>query len=241
MLIELGGHRILTDPLLRPRFLHVRRVVAPPSRELLDGVDALLVSHLHMDHLDFPSIRRLDRRTPVVVPAGGGRVVRRRGFRDITEVEPGETISLGPAEVRVTDALHEGRRWPVGPHVEALGYLLRGPGGQTVYFAGDTDLFEAMADLVGEVDVALLPISGWGPSVGEGHLDGRRAAEAAARIRPRQLVPIHWGTYLRRDLAGRRPELLAGQLKTLVVEVQRLAPAVELRVLRPGERLDLPD
>jgi L-ascorbate metabolism protein UlaG (beta-lactamase superfamily) len=147
-LIELGGFRVLTDPLLAPRFLHARRVVHAPAPDLLEEVDALLISHLHMDHLHFPSIRKLDRKTPVVVSVGGGRVMRRRGFRDITEVEPDRTIALGPIELTVTDALHEGRRWPVGPHVEALGYLLRGPV-HTVYFAGDTDLYDEIADLAG--------------------------------------------------------------------------------------------
>ena len=166
--------------------------------------------------------------------------MRRRGFRDITEVDPDETFRLGQVEVTVTDALHEGRRWPVGPHVEALGYLLRGPT-HTIYFAGDTDLYDGMADLAGQVDVALLPISGWGPKVGEGHLDGHSAAEAAALIKPRVVVPIHWGTYLRADLIGRHPELLSEQPKTLVADAAELAPDVEVRVLRPGETLDLPD
>ena len=240
VLIELGGFRVLTDPLLRPRFLHVRRVVHAPAPDLLERVDALLISHLHMDHLDFPSIRRLDRGTPVVVSSGGGRALRRRGFRDITEVDPGEVLPLGGIVVTVTDALHEGRRWPVGPHVEALGYLLHGPR-HTVYFAGDTDLYDGMADLAGKVDVALLPISGWGPKVGEGHLDGHSAAEAAALIQPRYVVPIHWGTYLRMGLVGRHPELLSEQPRTLVTDAERLAPDVDVRVLRPGERLDLPD
>lgn len=239
VLMELGGRRLLTDPLLRPRFLHTRRVVPPPPEDLLERVDVLLVSHLHPDHLDFSSIRRLDRGTPVVVPAGGGRVLRRRGFRGITELEPGDVARIGDAEVAATHALHEGRRWPIGPHVEALGYLLRGPA-HTVYFAGDTDLYDGMADLEGEVDVALLPIAGWGPKVGDGHLDGRQAAEAAAMIKPRYLVPIHWGTYLRMDLIGRRPELLFEQARTLTKEVARLAPDVDVRVLRPGETLDLP-
>ena len=77
--------------------------------------------------------------------------------------------------------------------------------------------------------------------MGEGHLDGHSAAEAAALIKPRVVVPIHWGTYLRADLIGRHPELLSEQPKTLVADAAELAPDVEVRVLRPGETLDLPD
>ena len=67
-------------------------------------------------------------------------------------------------------------------------------GGRSVYFAGDTDVFEEMADLA-PVDVALLPIWGWGPSMGPGHMDPARAAEAARLLDARVAIPIHWGTY----------------------------------------------
>ena len=67
-------------------------------------------------------------------------------------------------------------------------------GSAGVYFAGDTDLFEEMSALAGSVDLALLPVAGWGPTPGPGHLDPARAVQAAARITPRVVVPIHWGT-----------------------------------------------
>jgi L-ascorbate metabolism protein UlaG (beta-lactamase superfamily) len=234
--IELDGVTFLTDPLLRERFLHARRVGGPAPEDALEGLDALLVSHLHMDHLDFPSIRELDRRTPVICAAGAGRVLRRRRFRDVTELRPGESTEVGSVRITATDAHHDGRRWPLGPEVPALGYDLRGS--SRVYFAGDTDLFNEMAELHG-VDAALLPIGGWGPRVGEGHMDGASAAQAAALIRPRVVVPIHWGTYMRADLIRKRPELLTQQPPSLLAETARLAPDVDVRVLQPGESLDL--
>jgi hypothetical protein len=85
------------------------------------------------------------------------------------------------------------RRGLVGPLLPALGYRIAGS--RAVYFAGDTDLFPEMAELAGTIELALLPVWGWGPNLGRGHLDPRRAAEAAAIIRPRIAVPIHWGTF----------------------------------------------
>ena len=68
-------------------------------------------------------------------------------------------------------------------------------GSKSIYFAGDTDLFDGMSEL-GPVDVGLIPIWGWGPGLGGGgHLDPARAAEAVARIEPGLVIPIHWGTY----------------------------------------------
>ena len=94
VLIELDGARLLTDPLLRGRVLHLRRA-APLVDEPLDRLDAVLVSHLHYDHLDPPSLRRLDRAVTVVVPKGAGKVVRGSGFANVEEVAAGETVEVG--------------------------------------------------------------------------------------------------------------------------------------------------
>ena len=88
VLLELGGARLLTDPLLRGRILHLRRA-APLVDEPLDRLDAVLVSHLHYDHLDPPSLRRLDRAVTLVVPKGAGRVVRGSGFANVEELDGG--------------------------------------------------------------------------------------------------------------------------------------------------------
>jgi L-ascorbate metabolism protein UlaG (beta-lactamase superfamily) len=239
VLIELAGARLLSDPMLRSRLLLVIRRHGPmPAEEVGVDLDAVLISHLHPDHLDFPSLRRLGRDSRVIVPAGGGRALARRGFRDVVELEPGEATRTGAVEVRATLAAHEGRRYKIGPHVEALGYELRG-GDRRVYFAGDTDLFPGMRELAGGLDLALLPVAGWGPRMPSGHLDPRRAAEAAAILRPRIAVPIHWGTLLRLDLARRLPGLLSDPPLEFVAQLAELAPEVQARVLDPGGSLEL--
>jgi L-ascorbate metabolism protein UlaG (beta-lactamase superfamily) len=234
--LDLGGVALLTDPLLRRRFLHVVRHAPEPSASIARGVDAVLVSHLHPDHLDLPSLSRVGAEAELVVPAGAARFLRRRGFRRVTELRPGEAMRVGEVEVRATSAAHDGRRYPIGPSVDALGFDVRAPG-RRVYFAGDTDLFDEMEELAG-TDVALLPIGGWGPRVGPGHLDPRRAAEAAAMIRPRLVVPIHWGTYLRLGL-GRRPRRIGAPALEFVERLAELAPQVEARVLEPGASIEL--
>ena len=71
-LIEVGGLRLLTDPILRGRVAHLRRRGPVIAREWLDRIDAVLLSHLHLDHLDLPSLRRLPRTTQLLVPRGAG-------------------------------------------------------------------------------------------------------------------------------------------------------------------------
>ena len=84
-----------------------------------------------------------------------------------------------------------------------MGYLIRGS--HQIYFAGDTDLFEGMATLAPDLEIALVPIWGWGPSLGPGHLDPRRAAEALRLLQPLLAVPIHWETLHLDSIAGGYP------------------------------------
>ncbi len=238
VLIELAGTRLLTDPVLGSRLLHIRRWSAEPAAEVCERLDAVLISHLHYDHLDFGSLRRLDKALPVIVPAGGARALRRRGFTNPIELASGASTRIGAVEVTATPAVHDGRRYPLGPELEAVGFDLRAER-RRVYFAGDTDLFDGMEEIAGGLDVALLPIGGWGPRLGAGHLDPRSAAKAAAILRPRLAIPIHWGTLLRIGLGRRRAELLHAPARHFADAVAELAPGVAARPLEPGESLEL--
>ncbi len=192
VLLELDGVRILTDPLLRPRLGHLRRHVPLPARDQCAEVDAVLISHLHWDHLDLRSLRMLDPATLVVAPRGIGRVLHAAGLEHVEEVGTGDVVRIGAIRITATEANHSGFRPPFGPRGSALGYLIEGSG--RVYFAGDTGLFPAMTAL-GAVDLALLPVGGWGPWLRGGHLDPAGAVEALRRIAPAAVLPIHWGTY----------------------------------------------
>ena len=235
VLIQLAATRFLTDPLLGDGILHVRRRAAVPDLSELASLDAILISHAHRDHLDQPSLRRLAGHCPVIVPRGGAQAVRSAGAHDVIEVEAGDRISIGDTTVEAVYAAHHGRRSPLGPRFTALGYVLDGR--SRVYFAGDTDLFSGMSALAGRIDLALLPIWGWGSRVPRGHLDPVRAAEAVARIRPGTAVPIHWGT-LRAFGAQRGLDPIA-PAQAFAQQVGRVAPATEVRILLPGERMPL--
>jgi L-ascorbate metabolism protein UlaG (beta-lactamase superfamily) len=236
VLLDLDGTRLLTDPVLRTRLLHLRRTVALPERDALANVDAVLVSHLHYDHLDLASLRRLDD-APIVVPAGGGRLLSGHGLARVVEIDVGDEVQVGRLTVRATYAEHDGARGPFGTNAPAVGYVVSGS--HTVYFAGDTDLFDAMDGLVPALDLALLPIAGWGPRLPAGHLDPRRAAEALALLRPTIVVPIHWGTYRRIGLS-RDPATLREPAESFARFARELAPSVDVRVLPVGGSLTLP-
>jgi len=231
VVIDIDGTRLVTDPVLQRRLWHLRRDAAVDA-QALGTLDAILVSHAHFDHLDHASLRRLDRSLPVVVPTGLGKLLRRWGFVRVLEVDAGDELVLGGLALRVTHAEHESRRWPLTARTAALGYVAEGS--TSVYFAGDTDLFGGMAEL-GPVDVAVLPVSGWGPRLPAGHLDASRAAEALRLLRPKIAVPVHWGT-LRTPFGTRPGDRPAREFARVAAEV---APDVDVRVLQIGETLAL--
>ncbi len=234
VLLELEGVRLLTDPVLRMRLLHLRRAGPPPAP--VGRLDAVLLSHLHHDHLDGPSLRRLEGPPAAIVPRGAGKRLRRLGYRSVTELAEGDSARVGPVSVTAVAADHDGRRHPLGAPVDALGFIVAGE--RRVYFAGDTDLFPGMTEL-GPLDVALLPVWGWGPRAGPGHLDPERAAEAAARLRPRVAIPVHWGTLYPVGRARGMARRLVDPPHEFARLVAAAAPEVEVRVLAPGEALAL--
>ncbi|MGZ4652323.1 MBL fold metallo-hydrolase [Oryzihumus sp.] len=229
--LDLGGATVLTDPLLRQRVTFLRRL-APPPLPPSPTPTAVVVSHLHHDHCDLRSLALLGPSTPVVVPAGGADLLRRHGFDAVVPLAAGQSWRAGELTVTATPARHSGRREPWGPSAGAVGYLLETPG-RRVYFAGDTDLFAQMEGLGAPLDLALVPVGGWGPRLGPGHLDPVRAAEAVARLRPRVVVPMHYGSF---GPLGYRPSAATRRApaQDFAREVHRRSPATHVRVLAPG-------
>lgn len=249
VLVELDGARVLTDPLLRDRVAHLRRRGPSPDLGLLGSLDAVLLSHLHLDHCDVPSLRLLGRGVRLIAPVGAGALLRRRGFCSIEELPVGEVARVGPLTVRAAPAAHGGLRPPLGPRADAIGFVIEGA--LRVYFAGDTDLFPEMADLAVApdgrgLDVALLPVWGWGSVLGPGHLDPKRAAEALLLLRPALAIPIHWGSFRpagRPRMGGSSvaPPFLTEPPHRFASYAAQLAPDVEVRVVQAGGTVTLPE
>ena len=241
--VELDGVRVALDPLLADRLLHLRRyAVSPTSRAAV--ADVVLVSHPHADHCHLPSLRLFDRSTTVVAPPGAAELVERLGFERVVVAVPGADLRLATSrgttiDVEVLEASHDGRRLPL-PRATgtAVGFRVAAAG-RSFWFPGDTGLREDMRQ-VDPVDLALVPVGGWGPTLGAGHMDPVEAAEAVDRVGAAWAVPVHWGTFwpvgLRRVDRRRHQHLF-------VTPGQRFADAVgdaSRTVLPdPGERVHL--
>lgn len=237
--IVLDGVHVLTDPVLSDFSPFVAHRAPRPTISALEGIDVVLISHAHQDHMHLPTLRRLSERTRVLTPAGTGAWLERQGIANVEEMRPGEAFDIGAIRVRATTALHDGRRLPNGPRGVALGYLVQGS--VSLYFAGDTDLFDEMSDLPHQCDTqlhtALLPVGGWGPTLRGGHLTPQSAARALQLLHPLHAIPIHWGTYWPRGMTAVRPLRFSGPGNLFAIAARDASPDVRVSVLHPGEAI----
>jgi L-ascorbate metabolism protein UlaG (beta-lactamase superfamily) len=239
VLIELAGDRLLTDPLLLRHNGPLRRRGPRPHPSQWSAPDAVLLSHLHHDHAELRSLR-LVAGAPVLTSAGNVRWLRKHGLdgrpaEDWTEVG-------AAAQVRLVTAVHHSRPMPHRPN-DAHGHLVRS-GGVTLWVAGDTSLYDDMVQLprlagVERLDVALVPVGGWGPRLSAGHLGPAEAAEACARTGARHALPVHWGT-LHAPFMTLRSDWFHRPLDAFETALAATAPDCQVIRLELGQTWSLP-
>jgi L-ascorbate metabolism protein UlaG (beta-lactamase superfamily) len=233
-LVELGSRRVLLDPLGRDR------------TRAAGAVDAVLITHSHVDHLNRWSLKAVDRAAHLVVPRGAKPVVADLGFAKVTEVECGDHIDLGGLDIVAVPTRHDQGRWRKGDAPTCAGYVMT-QNGHAVHHAGDVDFSDhAVFDDIGkrfpDLDATLLPIGGMLPvwyyrmrrlAFDRGvHIDPDCALDIFQRMGARALVPVHWGTV---NLRLGPPSMPRRRL-------EKIAAAREIagvKVLAHGEQLPL--
>ncbi len=241
--LDIAGVRLLTDPLLRPHAGLLRRRGLAPAAEAWAGTAAVLISHLHHDHAELGSLRPLGP-VPVLSGRANAHWLRGRGLPGATGLRADEWWTLPGTQVRVrlVPAVHGHRPMPHRPNA-AHGFLVAAPG-MTVWFAGDTGPFPEMRHLAdmaqAPVDVALVPVGGWGPRLSQGHLDPAEAARVCETVGARYAVPVHWGTL--HAPASRRlpPGWMDRAGPAFVAALARLGSRCTPVLLRPGQAAVIP-
>ena len=239
VLVDIGRIRVLTDPILRDRVFFLQRHGQNPAPKILAErpPDIVLLSHLHYDHADLPSLRRLPRTTTVIAPRGSGKYLARWAGVEVYEVTEGDRVQVADVEITALPANHGQALSIPRPMETCLSYVMRNC--LSVYFAGDTDLFEGMHEVGRDfnLDLALLPIWGYSHRVGPGHLTPLSAAQALKQLEPRVAVPIHWGSlrFMGPNSVWKRVGYLNTPPHAFAHHAALLAPQTEIRVLQPGE------
>jgi L-ascorbate metabolism protein UlaG (beta-lactamase superfamily) len=237
VLLEMSGVKVLTDPVFRKRIWFLKR----NGPHALDGIDlgsldAVLLSHMHFDHMDYPSLNAIPRSVPIVAPQGGGKYLRRKVSHEIIELHEGESIEIKNISITATPSNHHsGFYWPFWYPSKVLSYILQGS--QTVYFVGDTALFDGMGDLGREynIDAALLPVWGYGPYIRGDHLSPTDAASALSMLSPRMAIPIHWGTLRPIGPWWKKMSFMKDPPHLFWKRAAECAPETNVCILNPGE------
>ncbi len=202
VLLRLGGKTVITDPVLSRRVglgLGLltggpRRLVLPAltAREL-PPLDLVLLSHAHFDHLDRPTLVKLDKRTPVVVARHTADLVTDLGFTDVTELGWGESTTVAGLTVTAWPVKHWGARTFYDQHRGYNAYRLDAPDGRRVLYGGDTAYHTGFAG-VGPVDLAVLGIGAYDPYIAA-HATPEQAWAMAEQAGARHVLPMHHSTF----------------------------------------------
>ena len=158
--------------------------------------------------------------------------MERQGIGPVVEAGPGDRLHLSGLQIDCLPTDHSGERVPFGPHAPALAFEICGT--RRIYFVGDTGYFEPMRTSSQPLDVAMLPVAGWGDSLGPGHLDPAEAARAARQLRPRWVIPTHWGAYRNAIPGFRRGLQNSDPAQQLTAALAENPLGIETVVLRPG-------
>ncbi len=205
-LIQIGGQTVLVDPVFAKWLIVLRRLRRPGVQiDDLPPIDAVLLSHAHMDHLNRPSLRRIVRRTlkltgqaPVaIVPWGVENLIQDLGFSRIIALEWWQSTMLGAVDIALTPSKHWGARLFNDTYRGFGGYVLRS-GGHSVYHSGDTAYFPGFAEIGRRLapEVALLPIGAYSPdNFRSVHTSPEDALRGFLDLRARFMVPMHFGTF----------------------------------------------
>ncbi len=205
VLIRVAGMNILTDPVfsariginLGPFTLGVKRLVDPAvePREM-PVPDLILLSHAHMDHLDRPSLRKLEnRKTTIITAVGTSDLLRVKRYQAVHELRWGESRRVGAANVRAFEVKHWGARTRTDTHRGYNGYLIEA-GGCRIIFGGDTaytDLFRQVRTSK-PVDLAIMPIGAYNPWI-HAHCNPEQALAMANHTAAEFVLPVHHRTF----------------------------------------------
>jgi L-ascorbate metabolism protein UlaG (beta-lactamase superfamily) len=236
-----SGVTLLTDPVLTDRVAHLRRM-AGCTPALPGPPDVVLLSHLHADHFHLASLRLVPGAPALIVPRGARAFVAKTlgsaYASRCLELAPGEETTVGAVRVRAVPAAHDGARGPWSrERALAVGFVVEGAA--RTWYAGDTGLFDEMTE-IGPLDLALIPVGGWGPTLGSHHhLDAADGAEALRRVKSGWAVPIHYGTLWPIGCDTLRSDLFLPPGHSFSDLAALSSPGTAVHVLHPGESLTI--
>jgi L-ascorbate metabolism protein UlaG (beta-lactamase superfamily) len=249
-LLQIGGKNLLTDPVYSERvgpfnLCGPRRVRAPGvSFEKLPPIHGVLLSHNHYDHMDLATLHRLQRAFDpwIVTSLGTGRLLRREGFRKVTELDWWEQYQVdGQLGLTFTPAQHFSSRHFFDRDRALWGGFIIQAGARRIYFAGDSgygEHFKEIGSRLQPIELALVPIGGYQPRwfMQAAHIGPEEAVQVHLDVQSRLSVAMHFGTFQLTDEGIDEPitELRAALQHRSVTPDKFLVPEFGQTILLPA-------
>lgn len=238
-LIQLGGKRILIDPVLNDIPFYKRQIPAPYSVEALLPVDYLLVSHTHYDHFDVKTLKRVSKCHPkAILPLKMGALMQKKVSKiPVEELDWFACYEKDGLKITLVPAKHWGRRGLFDKNSVLWGGYILQYANKTIYFAGDTapgEHFKAIGKRF-DIDIALLPIGAYKPEfiMKHNHLNPQEAFDAFKQLSAKKMIPMHYGTFELSD------EPLDEPLQW-IDKISKSNPG-KIEILKAGEVLSISD
>lgn len=233
--IQMNGLNILTDPVWAKRMGYEKRSTEPGiALEDMPEIDVVVISHGHYDHLDFPTLKRLKRNPHYFVPSGLKRLLTKRGYQNVTEMNWWERVVHKSVTIHFVPAQHWTRRTLTDINTSHWGGFIFQGGGKTYYFVGDTGYFAGFKQIAERftIDTVFMPIGAYEPEwfMAPAHISPEDSVKAFIELRANRFVPMHYGTYRLADDTG--PEALE---RLYQAWAQYKLPHEQLNVLLIGE------
>lgn len=240
-MVEIDGVRVLMDPVfsdvVSPVPVGPTRFHPPPlPLEALEGIDAVLISHDHYDHLDMATVRHLaQRNTHFYVGLGIGAHLERWGVpaERIHEMAWWDSIDVRGVRITCTPARHYSGRTRMNNPTLWASWAVRGPN-HSVYYSGDTGYAEHFSQIrqrLGDTELTLIKVGAYGSTWLDIHMDPESAVRAHQDLGGRVMLPVHWGTFNLAYHAWGEPierTLAAASAQGVTVVTPRVGEAVDL-------------
>lgn len=193
-IINLDGKLILTDPVITNTMGYFKRQVSIPMDITKLKFDYIILSHGHTDHLNFSSLRQLNKDAIVIVPKGYKRLLNILGYKNVQVIRHNDTYKDEYITIQSIEANHDGRRYYLGPDSESHSYLISGKS-KKVFFAGDTAYTENFNGL--SSDIALMPVGCYKPDrFSEMHCTPEESYRMFKMMDCPLMIPIHYKTFI---------------------------------------------
>lgn len=193
-IINIEQNIILTDPVTELRLGHLRRKIFPSYSSEGINPDYVLISHGHMDHMSFPSLKKIRKNSTVLCPNGYKKKIESLGFQKVIGIKPGDCYQDEHIKITAFKSKHKGNRHCFSNENNCISYLMEGKT-KVILFVGDTALTDAFDNIT--ADAVIMPVGCYKPDEFQRlHCTPTQSFEMFKKMNSPYMIPVHYNTFI---------------------------------------------